>query len=100
LAWTSDGKKLISGPCDLILILDTATWKQIATLDGQTQLTSRPPLQYDHWLQCAALSADGQVLVTDGYNQDVHAWNIRAILKKTGLEDLLPIPHVNLTTLQ
>ncbi|KAG1870888.1 hypothetical protein F4604DRAFT_1771274, partial [Suillus subluteus] len=28
LAWTSDGKKLISG------IFDTATWQQIATLEG------------------------------------------------------------------
>ncbi|KIK34546.1 hypothetical protein CY34DRAFT_41571, partial [Suillus luteus UH-Slu-Lm8-n1] len=32
LAWTSDGKKLISGSLALIRIFDTATWKQIAVL--------------------------------------------------------------------
>ncbi|KIK41365.1 hypothetical protein CY34DRAFT_85575, partial [Suillus luteus UH-Slu-Lm8-n1] len=62
-----------------------------------TNLQVGPPLQHDHWVQCAALSADGQVLVTGGYEQNIYAWDIRAILNKTGLEDLLlPIAHVNL----
>jgi hypothetical protein len=48
-------------------------------------------------VQCAALSADGQVLVTGGYKRDVYAWDILDILNKTGFEDLLlPIHHVNL----
>jgi WD40 repeat protein len=128
VAWTSDGKKLISGSYGSIRIFDTATWKQFATLDGHTNFvnaitlsqngrllasisedkTARlwnldtnlqvgPPLQHDHWVQCAALSADGQVLVTGGYTQDVYVWDIHAILNKTGFEDLLlPIHHVNL----
>jgi WD40 repeat protein len=36
LGWTSDGKKLISGSSSYgpIKIFDTATWKQIAVLEG------------------------------------------------------------------
>ncbi|KAG1760953.1 WD40-repeat-containing domain protein [Suillus occidentalis] len=129
VAWTFDGKKLISGSWGSIRIFDTATWKQIATLDGHTNFvnaitlsrndrllasisedkTARlwnldtnlqvgPPLQHDHWVQCAALSADGQVLATGGYEQNVYAWDIRAILNETGFEDLLlPIPHIDAT---
>ncbi|OAX35237.1 WD40 repeat-like protein [Rhizopogon vinicolor AM-OR11-026] len=36
LAWSSDQKKLISGSFDLIRIFDTATWKEIAILEGRT----------------------------------------------------------------
>jgi WD40 repeat protein len=38
LAWTSDGKKLISGSYELIRIFDTATWQQIAILEGHTSI--------------------------------------------------------------
>jgi WD40 repeat protein len=36
LAWTSDGKKLISGSFGAIRIFNTATWQQIGNLEGHT----------------------------------------------------------------
>jgi WD40 repeat protein len=121
LAWTSDGKKLISGTFR-IRIFDTTTWLQIAVLEGHTSFvnaislsrnerflasasdgkTARlwnldtnlpigPPLQHEDGLKCAALSPDGKVLVTGCHNGRAYTWDIHAILKKTGLEDLLPI---------
>jgi len=120
LAWTSDGKKLISGAFQ-IGIFDTATWQQIAALEGHTSFvkaislsrnehflasasvdkTARlwnldtnlpigPPLQHEDNLQCAALSPDGKVLVTGCENTNVYTWDVHAILKKAALEDLLP----------
>ncbi|KAG1861728.1 hypothetical protein DFJ58DRAFT_245334 [Suillus subalutaceus] len=106
-------------------IFDTATWKQIATLEGHTDyvnlitlsqnnrllvstsndktaciwnldtnLSIGPPLQHEEEVECAALSADGKVLVT-GNDKNVYTWDVQAILKNAGLEDLLlPIPHV------
>ncbi|KAG2145820.1 hypothetical protein DEU56DRAFT_978866 [Suillus clintonianus] len=122
LAWTSDGKKLISGSYHLIRIFDTATWQQIAFLEGHestvddiclspnnrflasvssleqtarlwnldTNLPIGPPLQHEDRLWSAALSADGKVLVTGCENGNVYTWDIHAILKEAGLEDLLP----------
>jgi WD40 repeat protein len=111
-----------------VRIFDTATWEQIATLQGHrifvnaitlsqidrllatvsdntarlwnldTNLPVGPPLQHKERVLCAALSADGTVLVTGG-DKDVYAWDIHAILNKGGLEDLLP-PHVYLIILQ
>ncbi|KAG1758835.1 hypothetical protein EDD22DRAFT_171412 [Suillus occidentalis] len=57
-----------------------------------TNLPVGPPLQHKERVLCTALSDDGTVLVTGG-DKDVYAWDIHAILKKAGLEDLLP-PHV------
>jgi hypothetical protein len=124
LAWTSDGEKLISGSSlGLIRIFDTATWQQIAVLEGHTQFvaaislssnnrllasaswdkTARlwnldtnlqvgPPLHHDQSLDSdAALSPDGKVLVTACENDNAYAWDVHAILKEAGLEDLLPI---------
>jgi WD40 repeat protein len=128
LAWTSDGKKLISGSHKLIRIFDTATWQQIAILEGHTSIvgaislsqnnrflasvsddkTARlwnldtnlqvgPPLEHEEALYSAGISPDGKVLVTGCKNNNVYAWDVHAILKKAGLEDLLlPIPDVNL----
>jgi len=119
LAWTSDGKKLISGAFQ-IGIFDTATWQQIAVLEGHTHFveaislfrnerflasasvdeTARlwnldtnlpigPPLQHENRLNCAALSPDGKVLVTGCKNGHVYTWDVHAILKKAGVEYLL-----------
>jgi WD40 repeat protein len=122
LAWTSDGKKLISGSLGPIRIFDTATWKQIAVLEGHiigfvkaislspnnrllasasydttarlwnldTNLPVGPPLRHEDELRSAALSQDGKVLLTACNNKNAYAWDIHAILKKAGLEDLLP----------
>ncbi|KIK45764.1 hypothetical protein CY34DRAFT_495835 [Suillus luteus UH-Slu-Lm8-n1] len=120
LAWTSDGKKLISGSHKLIRIFDTATWKQVAILQGHTHFvyaisvsqnnrllasasydtTARlwnldtnlpvgPPLQHEQDLRSVALSSDAKVLVTTCENKNAYAWDVHAILKETGLEDLL-----------
>jgi WD40 repeat protein len=119
LAWTSDGKKLIAGSLQ-IRIFDTATWEEIAilelgqvyaislslnerllasaSLDNTTRLWSLetnlpvgPPLKHNHFVRCAAFSADGKVLVTGCTNSNVYKWDIHAIFKETGLEDQLPI---------
>ncbi|KAG1825345.1 WD40-repeat-containing domain protein [Suillus variegatus] len=125
LAWTSDGKKLISAGYGPIRIHDTTTWQQVATLEGHTywvniinlfkndrllvsasdentvrlwnldtNLQVGPPIQHDHRLICAALSADGKLLVTGSEDKNAYVWDIHAILKDAGLEDLLSIPHV------
>jgi WD40 repeat protein len=127
LAWTSDGKKLISGSFGLIRIFDTATWQQIAILEGHasfvnaislsrnnrflasvsddrtarlwnldTNIQVGLPLQHEDVLPSAGLSPDGKVLVTCCKNKNAYAWDVHAILKKAGHEDLLPIPDVNL----
>jgi WD40 repeat protein len=121
LAWTSDGKKLISGTYNPIRIFDATTWQQIAALEGHTHIvkaislsrnerflasasidkTARlwnldtnlpigPPLQHEDNLQCAALSPDGKVLVTGCEDNNAYTWDVHAILKKAGVEDLLP----------
>ncbi|KAG1755325.1 WD40-repeat-containing domain protein [Suillus occidentalis] len=121
LAWTSDGKKLISGSLGPIRIFDTATWKKITILEGHTifvkaislspnnhllasasddktahlwnlntNLPVGPPLHHEESLYSAALSPDGKVLATTCSNENAYTWDVHAILKKAGLEDLLP----------
>ncbi|KAG1785362.1 WD40-repeat-containing domain protein [Suillus plorans] len=130
LTWTSDEKKLVAG-CgnDPITIFDTATWQQIAVLEGHrsvvssltlfpndrllastswdktarlwnldTNLEIGPPLQHKNFVTCAAFSdsADGILLPTAGWqDENVYVWDIQAILKTAGLEDLLFIPDVS-----
>ncbi|KAG1844482.1 hypothetical protein F4604DRAFT_1937531 [Suillus subluteus] len=45
-------------------------------------------------LRCATLSADGTVLVTGCNDNNVYAWDIQAILRKSGYENLLPTHNV------
>ncbi|KAG1856362.1 WD40-repeat-containing domain protein [Suillus subalutaceus] len=105
LAWTSDGKKFIFGSYGPIRIFDTATWQQIAILEGHTysvwislsqnncllasvsldhtarlwnvdtNLQVGPPLQHEEDLRSAALSPDAKVLVTGCHNKNVYAWD-------------------------
>jgi WD40 repeat protein len=136
LAWTSDENKLIVGLDGSIRILDTATWQQIADLDGHRTgagvysltlyqndrllaSTSRdgtarlwdldtnrqvgPPLQHQDTVMCAAFSADGKLLSTGCHRPcNAYVWDIYAILKAAGLEELLSIPDVsaNLTVIR
>ncbi|KAG2060529.1 WD40 repeat-like protein [Suillus hirtellus] len=126
LAWTSDGKKLISAGHEQIRIYDTTTWEQIAILEAHTNsvraitlsqndrllvspskentvrlwnldtnLQVGPPLQHEDEVYCAALSADGKVLVTGCADKNAYVWDIHAILKEAGQENLLSVPHVS-----
>ncbi|KAG2038666.1 WD40-repeat-containing domain protein [Suillus americanus] len=97
LAWTSDGKKLISGSYGPIGIFDTATWDQLAILNGHQSYVRafslsrnnlEPPLQHKDKVYSAAFSANEQVLVTGCSDNNVCAWDIHPTLKKAGLEDL------------
>jgi WD40 repeat protein len=139
LAWTSDEKRLIAGLSGSIRILDTATWQQIADLDGHqletgddeghwhhnavysltlfpndrflastasdgtvrlwnldTNLQVGPPLQHEDPVFCAAFSADGKLLSTACHDKNAYVWDIQAILKAAGLEDLLSMPDVSI----
>jgi WD40 repeat protein len=130
LAWTSAGKKLITGSYGPIRIFDTATWKQTGTLEGHaydyvnaislsrnnrllastsddntariwnldTNLPVGPPLQHKRNVYSAAFSANGRVLVTGCEDKNAYTWDVDAILKKAGLEDLLPIGDVSAST--
>lgn len=127
LAWSSDGKKLISGSLGPIGIFDTVTWEQIATLKGHifnltlspngrflattsiwdetvclwnlnTNLPVCPLLQHEKDVSCLAFSADGKLLVTACEDKNVYLWDINTMLKDAGLEDLLSIPNVPVTS--
>ncbi|KAG2034663.1 hypothetical protein BDR03DRAFT_964628 [Suillus americanus] len=50
----------------------------------------RPPLLHEPCLLPVALSLDGKVLVT-GCQNNAYTWDVHAILKEAGLEDLLSI---------
>jgi WD40 repeat protein len=120
LAWTSDGKKLISGSYPIIRIFDTTTWQQIGVLEGHTNVVNGislssnnrflasasrdgmarlwnldtnlpvgPPLWHKNMLRSASLSPDGKVLATGCQNHNAYTWDVYAILKEAGLEDLL-----------
>jgi WD40 repeat protein len=54
-----------------------------------TNLPVGPPLQHKDKVECAVFSADGRVLVTGSRDKNAYAWDIHAILKTAGFEDLL-----------
>ncbi|KAG1840602.1 WD40-repeat-containing domain protein [Suillus subalutaceus] len=65
LAWTSDGKKLISGSYGPIRIFDTATWEEIAVLEGHTK-----------WINAIALSRNGRLLASASDDKTARLWNL------------------------
>ncbi|KAG2743279.1 WD40 repeat-like protein [Suillus brevipes Sb2] len=65
LAWTSDGKKLISASLDPIRIFDTATWQQIAVLEGHTSL-----------VKGISLSSDNRLLASASVDKTARLWNL------------------------
>jgi len=64
LAWTSDQKKLITGS-DTITIFDTATWQQIATLEGHTSSVFS-----------LSLFQDDRLLASGSYEHTARLWNL------------------------
>lgn len=65
LAWTSDGKKLISGSFGLIRLFDTATWEQIAVLEGHID-----------FVNAIALSCSNRLLASASDDKTVRLWNL------------------------
>ncbi|KAG2045877.1 hypothetical protein BDR06DRAFT_1044275 [Suillus hirtellus] len=112
-----------SYPMRFFKIFDTAAWQQIAILQAihlvtaislppnnrflvsvslnkparlwnlDANLPAGPPLHHERSLYSAALSPDGKVLVAACRNKNAYAWDVHAILKEVGLEDL-SIPDV------
>ncbi|KAG1818442.1 WD40-repeat-containing domain protein [Suillus subaureus] len=98
LAWTPDGKTLISGSTDYsIRTWNTSNWKQIAVLDGHTNnifgIAISPNgriLASASWdVAVVSFSADGKLLATCCDDKNAYTWDVSAILKEAGLDDLL-----------
>ncbi|KIK39418.1 hypothetical protein CY34DRAFT_89233 [Suillus luteus UH-Slu-Lm8-n1] len=123
LAWTLDGKTLISGSDDhSIRTWNTSTWTQIAVLQGHTNIVyaiaispnnrilasasadnttrlwnldnSKPissPLRRHGTgaVACVSFSADEKLLATGCDDQNTYTWDVHAIIRKAGLDDLL-----------
>ena len=80
LAWTSDQKKLISGSYTSIRIFDTATWQQIAILEGHTRSV------------CSlSLFQNDRLLASTSYDETARLWNL-----DTNLPIGPPIQHEDL----
>jgi WD40 repeat protein len=72
-------------------LLASASYDKTARLwNLDTNLPVGPPLQHGEDLSSVALSPNGKVLVTACKN-NVYIWDVHAILKEAGLEDLLLI---------
>jgi WD40 repeat protein len=127
LAWTADGKTLISGSLDpSIRTWNTTTWQQIAVLTGHTTIvygiaispngrilasasydntarlwnleTGQPigsPLQHQDIVRCTSFSTDGQLLATGCEDHNAYMWDISAIVKESGLGELLLNPNAS-----
>ena len=65
LAWTSDQKNLITGSYCSIRIFDTATWQQIATLEGHT----------DH-VYALSLFQNDRLLTSGSHDGTTLLWNL------------------------
>jgi WD40 repeat protein len=85
LAWTMDGKTLISASSDCsIRTWDTKTWKQIrvAVLDERMS-----------FINALAISPNGRVLASASYDKTVRLWNL-----EDGQPINLPLQHVKEVT--
>jgi WD40 repeat protein len=72
LAWTSDQKRLISGSISgSIMIFDTATWQQVAILQGQTHRGA---------VRTISLSRSDRLLASASYDKTARLWNLDTYL--------------------
>jgi WD40 repeat protein len=55
-----------------------------------TNIQVGPPLRHGSQVQCAALSADGKVLVTGCEDNTVYLWDVQAIIREADIKDLPP----------
>ncbi|KAG2054861.1 WD40 repeat-like protein [Suillus hirtellus] len=75
------------------LLASTSSDRTARLWNLDTNLQIGPPLQHKNDVTCAAFSADGKLLSTAGWqDKNAYIWDIQAILKTAGLEDLLLIP--------
>jgi len=127
LAWTADGKTLISGSIDSsIRTWNTTTWQQINVLTGHTDNVSAialspngrilasaswddtvrlwnlengqpigTPLQHPNNVECVSFSTDGKLLATGCTDSNAYSWDIAAIVREAGLDELLLSPNVS-----
>jgi WD40 repeat protein len=65
LAWTSDGNKLLCSSLGLIRIFDTATWYQIAILEGHT-----------NHVVALSLSQNDRLLASASDDKTARLWNL------------------------
>ncbi|KAG1721081.1 quinon protein alcohol dehydrogenase-like superfamily [Suillus paluster] len=104
LVWTADGKSFMSGSADCsIRTWNTTTWQQTSVLNGSTSirtiaispngriLASLPSDQTARlWnLDNGQPITDGKQLVTGGGDNNMYTWDISAIVKDAGLDNLL-----------
>jgi WD40 repeat protein len=79
LAWTPDGKTLISGSTDYsIRTWNTTNWKQIAVLDGHTNT-----------INGIAISPNGRILASASYDNTARLWTL-----ENGQPISLPLEHI------
>ncbi|KIK32129.1 hypothetical protein CY34DRAFT_760473, partial [Suillus luteus UH-Slu-Lm8-n1] len=72
--------------------LASTSWDGTARL---WNLQVGPPLQHGNYVSCAVFSADGNLLSSACADENTYVWDVYAILKAAGLEDLLFIPDVS-----
>ena len=65
LAWTSDQKKFITGSHTVITIFDTATWQQIAILEGHTE-----------FVEALSLLHNDRLLASASWDNTARLWNL------------------------
>ncbi|KAG2144604.1 WD40-repeat-containing domain protein [Suillus clintonianus] len=66
LAWTSNGKKLISGSHGSISIFNTVTWEQVVIIKGHMNA----------YVEAITLSSNDRLLVSASDDKTAHLWNL------------------------
>jgi WD40 repeat protein len=77
-------------------LLASSSWDGTVWLwNLDTNLQVGPPLQHENHVRSAAFSTDGKLLSIGCDDENAYVWDVQAILKTAGLEDLLFIPDVS-----
>jgi WD40 repeat protein len=77
-------------------ILASASCDQTARLwNLETGQPINSPLQHANHVHCLSFSTDGKVLATGCY-ENAYTWDVDAIVREAGFEELLSNPRVSL----